>query len=138
MGRSTSRCGAILMRPEALARVVRRKQGWCEVCSSRGMSSHLMVALACSATLGLGCEVRETRAQTCAGVTVDEQGDVYADDDPRALDDFRADVDPHGVWVEDEEWGTVWVPSDADPDFEPYVTAGHWTWDGDYVWVSDY
>ena len=23
-------------------------------------------------------------------------------------------------------------------DFTPYVSAGHWTYDDDYVWVSDY
>jgi hypothetical protein len=34
----------------------------------------------------------------------------------------------------------VWVPSPTvvGQDFTPYVSAGHWGYDDDYVWVSDY
>jgi len=51
-------------------------------------------------------------------------------------------LDPYGNWVEDEKYGTVWVPNrDAvGEDFAPYVSAGHWalTEDGDWSWQSDY
>ncbi|HEX4446152.1 MAG TPA: DUF6600 domain-containing protein, partial [Polyangiaceae bacterium] len=66
--------------------------------------------------------------------------DSYDDNDPSALSDFRPALEPYGTWVDDPTYGTVWVPS-ADavgPDFQPYVSAGHWAYDSDYVWVSDY
>ena len=66
--------------------------------------------------------------------------DSYDDDDPAALTDFRKPLEPYGEWVDDPAYGTVWAPSPAavGPDFQPYVTAGHWSYDDDYVWVSDY
>jgi hypothetical protein len=68
------------------------------------------------------------------------QGDSYADNDPSALQDFRPALDPHGTWVDDPTYGTVWVPNanEVGPGFTPYVTAGHWVYDDDYVWASDY
>ncbi len=67
-------------------------------------------------------------------------GDAYADTDPSALTDFRPALDPHGTWADDPNYGTVWVPNSEEvgSDFQPYVSAGHWTYDGDYVWASDY
>jgi hypothetical protein len=66
----------------------------------------------------------------------------YADTDPSALTEFEPALDGHGQWVNDSTYGTVWVPDRAEvgDDFQPYVTAGHWTYsdDTDYVWVSDY
>ena len=66
--------------------------------------------------------------------------DSYDDSDPSALKDFRQPLDPYGTWVDDSTYGTVWVPSSTvvGPDFQPYVSAGHWAYDDDYVWVSDY
>jgi hypothetical protein len=66
--------------------------------------------------------------------------DAYEDNDPSALEDFRPTLDPHGTWVDDSEYGTVWLPSpdEVGPDFVPYVSAGHWVYDTDYTWVSDY
>lgn len=66
--------------------------------------------------------------------------DIYDDNDPAALNDFRPPLDPYGSWVDDPTYGTVWVPSPGavGPDFQPYVSAGHWAYDDDYVWVSDY
>jgi uncharacterized protein DUF6600 len=73
------------------------------------------------------------------GDGADEQGG-YADTDPSALSDFRSTLDPYGNWVDDPTYGTVWSPSPSvvGPDFSPYVSAGHWAYDDDYVWVSDY
>jgi hypothetical protein len=64
----------------------------------------------------------------------------YADTDPSALTDFRSTLDPYGTWTEDSTYGTVWVPSPSvvGPEFTPYVSAGHWVYDDDYTWVSDY
>jgi len=65
-----------------------------------------------------------------------------SDRDPRALSDFRPQLDPYGQWVEDPKYGTVWVPDRTvvGESFSPYVTAGHWALDtdGNWVWVSDY
>ncbi len=74
-------------------------------------------------------------------VSVDPVADAYADTDPSALTDFHAALDPHGSWVEDPQYGTVWVPNPGEvgPDFSPYETGGHWAYDDtDYVWYSDY
>jgi hypothetical protein len=66
--------------------------------------------------------------------------DVYADTDPSALTGFNGSLQGHGTWVDDDQYGTVWVPSsdEVGPDFIPYVSAGHWVYGTDYVWVSDY
>jgi hypothetical protein len=66
--------------------------------------------------------------------------DEYADTDPSALSDFRSTLDPYGTWRDDPTYGTVWVPSEGvvGDDFVPYESAGHWTYDDDYTWVSDY
>jgi len=71
-------------------------------------------------------------------IGVDEAN--YADTDPSAVTEFRSTLEPYGTWMDDAHYGTVWVPSSAvvGSDFAPYVTAGHWTYDTDYVWVSDY
>lgn len=70
------------------------------------------------------------------------KGDEYSDTDPSALNEFKPALEGHGQWVDDATYGTVWVPNSAEvgTDFQPYATAGHWTYDdtSDYVWVSDY
>ena len=73
-------------------------------------------------------------------VAIGTESEGYDDDDPAALTDFHAALDPHGTWVDDPTYGTVWAPSPTlvGPDFSPYVTAGHWVYDDDWVWVSDY
>ncbi|MBL9110362.1 MAG: hypothetical protein JNM74_13865 [Myxococcales bacterium] len=65
---------------------------------------------------------------------------LYRETDPSALTEFKATLDPHGTWVDDDTYGTVWVPSATvvGSDFTPYVTAGRWAYDDGYVWVSDY
>ncbi len=75
-------------------------------------------------------------------VQIGESADEYTDTDPSALTEFKPALDGHGQWENDSTYGTVWVPSSTEvgTDFEPYVTAGHWTYDDDqsWVWVSDY
>jgi hypothetical protein len=72
----------------------------------------------------------------------DDEADDYADTDPSALSDFREPLDPYGNWVEDANYGTVWVPNATvvGADFAPYQTSGHWALDDneDWMWVSDY
>ena len=66
----------------------------------------------------------------------------YEDTDPRAVTDFKPELDPYGDWVEHPKYGLVWVPHQhvVGVEFAPYVTSGHWalTDDGDWIWVSDY
>ena len=80
-------------------------------------------------------QARMQQAQASANAEFDDR-------DPSALSDFHEALDPHGQWVDDPTYGTVWVPaqSEVGADFEPYVTSGHWALDAndDYVWVSDY
>jgi hypothetical protein len=75
-----------------------------------------------------------------AEYAVGENADAYDDNDPAALKDFRPALDPYGSWVDDRTYGTVWVPSESavGQDFTPYSTAGHWVYDDDWVWVSEY
>jgi hypothetical protein len=91
---------------------------------------------------------RQAQAQAQAAGTQevaiggDASADEYTDTDPSALTEFRPVLEGHGTWVEDPAYGTVWVPSPSEvgTDFQPYVTAGHWTYSDstDWVWVSDY
>ena len=71
-----------------------------------------------------------------------EDGPDLVDRDPRALSDFRAELDPYGSWVQHPSYGTLWVPSPqvVGTSFSPYVSAGRWALDdaGNWVWVSDY
>src|SRR5262249_36625251 len=80
------------------------------------------------------------QAQT--SVQASAQTTEYVDTDPSATTEFREPLAPYGVWVEDPNYGLVWVPSSAavGADFAPYVSAGYWsmTDDGDWYWVSDY
>jgi hypothetical protein len=73
-------------------------------------------------------------------IAIGEDTTQYAETDPAALTQFRSTLDPVGDWYDDPTYGTVWSPhaSVVGADFTPYVTAGHWTYDDDYVWVSDY
>src|SRR5580700_1595728 len=50
------------------------------------------------------------------------QDDTYTDTDPSSLTDFHSTLDPHGQWVEDPTYGTVWSPNRAEvgADFSPY------------------
>jgi hypothetical protein len=81
-------------------------------------------------------------APSAADVQIGASADEYADTDPSALTDWRPALENHGSWVDDSTYGTLWVPSQAEvgSDFEPYVTAGHWTYSDtdNWVWVSDY
>jgi hypothetical protein len=79
-------------------------------------------------------------AQPTEAPSAPPAGDDYADTDPSALSDFRGALDPYGSWVDDPTYGTMWVPSESvvGDDFVPYQSAGHWVYDDDYTWVSDY
>ncbi|HVJ93325.1 MAG TPA: DUF6600 domain-containing protein [Labilithrix sp.] len=88
---------------------------------------------------------QEARAQAAAAsreVLIGADENEYADTDPSALTEFKPALEGHGEWINDSTYGTVWVPAKAEvgADFQPYVTAGHWTYNDatDYVWVSDY
>lgn len=68
--------------------------------------------------------------------------DRMRDDDPRALEQWRPQLDPYGTWVDDPNYGRIWVPDRrvVGEGFSPYVTSGHWALDTDnnWVWVSDF
>ena len=52
--------------------------------------------------------------------------------------EFYDGLAPYGTWVSDPQYGNVWIP-DADQDFRPYATRGHWViTDYGNTWVSDY
>src|SRR5579859_6476331 len=80
------------------------------------------------------------QAPPAQDIPIGVDADAYADTDPSALTDYRATLEPYGTWVDDPDYGTIWVPNQdaVGADFVPYVSAGHWVYDDDYVWVSDY
>jgi len=43
------------------------------------------------------------------------------------------DLDANGRWVQDPQYGQVWVPN-VDPDWAPY-RVGRWVWEDYYGWV---
>ncbi|MCW5835602.1 MAG: hypothetical protein KIS78_24590, partial [Labilithrix sp.] len=95
-----------------------------------------------SAELAAQQAARAQAAAESREILIGADGDEYSDTDPSALTEFKPALEGHGVWVDDPSYGTVWVPSreEVGDDFQPYVTAGHWTYSEstDYVWVSDY
>ena len=60
---------------------------------------------------------------------------------PAALDMFRAELDPYGTWVDDPNYGRVWLPTGdyVGKGFTPYVSNGQWALDGndEWTWASD-
>jgi hypothetical protein len=51
---------------------------------------------------------------------------------------FYDELSPYGIWIDDPDYGNVWVP-DVQDDFRPYATNGHWVVTGyGNTWVSDY
>src|SRR5664279_4745731 len=51
---------------------------------------------------------------------------------------FYDDLSPYGYWVDNPNYGYVWVPN-VDPGFTPYGTNGYWVFtDAGWTWVSNY
>ena len=51
---------------------------------------------------------------------------------------FYDELGNYGTWVDNPQYGYVWVPN-VDGDFRPYVTNGHWVFtDYGWTWSSDY
>src|SRR5690606_27333721 len=53
---------------------------------------------------------------------------------------FYDELSPYGQWIQDPQYGYVWVP-DVQDDFRPYSTNGRWamteygnTWVSNYAW----
>lgn len=78
-------------------------------------------------------------ASTQAGAS----GSIDAEDaNPDAVQRWRPSLAPYGQWVDDPNYGLIWVPDrgTVGEHFAPYVTSGHWELDvnNEWVWVSDY
>jgi hypothetical protein len=74
-------------------------------------------------------------------------GDVIPGDPPPQAEDFgteeeaayfRQYLEPHGSWIEVEQYGVCWQPHNIAPDWKPY-TLGHWDYtdDSGWLWASD-
>jgi len=62
----------------------------------------------------------------------------YSENQPISTQTFYDDLSPYGQWVEDAQYGYVWVPT-VDADFRPYYTNGYWVMtDYGNTWVSNY
>ncbi len=65
---------------------------------------------------------------------------VYAQEPPASvsMQVFYDELSPYGQWIEDPEYGYVWMPQ-VDVDFRPYYTNGYWVMtDYGNTWVSSY
>ncbi len=60
-----------------------------------------------------------------------------AQDETVSYQQFYDDLSPYGQWVNDAQYGNVWVPNESG-DFRPYGNNGHWVMtDYGNTWVSD-
>lgn len=51
---------------------------------------------------------------------------------------FYDDLSPYGNWIQNPEYGYVWIPN-VDPGFAPYGSNGYWVYtDFGWTWVSNY
>jgi hypothetical protein len=65
-------------------------------------------------------------------------GKVSAQQNNISFQVFYDQLSPYGQWVDNPEFGNVWIP-DAGPDFVPYSTRGYWIMtDYGWTWLSDY
>ncbi len=63
---------------------------------------------------------------------------AQAQDDYVSYQTFYDELSPYGQWVNDPQYGNVWVP-DAGNDFRPYYSNGYWAMtDYGNTWVSNY
>jgi hypothetical protein len=69
----------------------------------------------------------------CGTNNIKAQGSYTA-----SYQDFYDGLAPYGQWIQDPQYGYVWLP-DVDADFRPYYTNGYWA-NTEYgnTWVSDY
>ncbi|NWJ52731.1 MAG: hypothetical protein HXX14_17890 [Bacteroidetes bacterium] len=63
---------------------------------------------------------------------------VSAQNENISLQVFYDELGQYGTWVDNPDYGYVWVPN-VEPGFRPYVTNGHWVFtDYGWTWSSDY
>src|ERR1043165_3692995 len=69
-------------------------------------------------------------------VSAQNYDDAYGDQS--SYQQFYDELSPYGEWVDDPQYGYVWVP-DAGSDFRPYYSDGYWV-NSEYgnTWVSNY
>ncbi len=76
-----------------------------------------------------------------AGISSRASAQGYGDDvysGSASYQQFYDELSPYGQWINDPQYGYVWVPEAGD-DFRPYYSNGYWT-NTDYgnTWVSNY
>ena len=55
-----------------------------------------------------------------------------------SIETFYSELAPYGQWVDDPEYGYVWIP-DVQSGFRPYYSGGHWVMTSyGAMWVSNY
>jgi hypothetical protein len=89
------------------------------------------IRFAATAIILLFATMRPAAAQNYQDYQDDEGGSA-------SYQQFYDDLSPYGEWVDDPEYGYVWIP-DAGDDFRPYYSNGYWA-NTEYgnTWVSNY
>jgi hypothetical protein len=80
--------------------------------------------------------VTATLIAACACSTTTVVHERHDDPAPPPLPVFYDELDPHGDWWWNEDYGWVWSP-DVSMGWRPY-TVGHWAWtdDAGWMWMS--
>jgi len=72
-----------------------------------------------------------------SAMLVNVRQNVYAQEVVASYQTFYDQMSPYGQWVNDAQYGDVWVPN-AEAGYRPYATNGHWAMtDYGNMWVSD-
>src|ERR1044071_4342023 len=75
----------------------------------------------------------------CGALLVGPQLKIKAQQATVSFQVFYDQLSPYGTWVNYQNYGYVWIPTDVPTGFRPYSTAGHWVYTDDgWTWVSDY
>jgi hypothetical protein len=76
------------------------------------------------------------------GPVADTQPEIVAAPEQEAtIETFQKELTPHGVWIEDVQYGRVFRPNIVitEVEWRPYVHGGHWVWTNcGWYWASDY
>ncbi len=77
-------------------------------------------------------------AASAARLSAQDYDDGYGSGGSASYQQFYDELSPYGEWINDPQYGYVWVP-DAGDDFRPYYSDGYWV-NSDYgnTWVSNY
>lgn len=119
-------------------RLITRRSGEADVVLANGRG----LAVGSNALLDIAVDAEELPAPQYAPAADDwdrwnfeRSATLLADSDPRLDDSLygSGDLDRYGRWIDDVNYGEVWLPSGVGADWAPY-SDGRWIYDPGYGW----